>query len=469
MPVRRHHVGHWFIAVSLTTVAVIITAAMLGLLRFMSARSSAAHVLSADAVRQRATSLSATFWRENSAALRYFAAPSPAGLAAADALHRQFQRGASTLVPAAGDAEVLSQAARDEVAYYRMVAGSRGAGRPQFARMQAAAAAVVAPLDHLAHLAREQQQASQQAESAAAGQVMLLAGGAMCGGGVVGGALAVFAGRLLGQASRREHELTAALAQLRELDRMKDEFIALVSHELRTPLTGIVGFLELLEDPHTSRLDEQQQRFTAAMRRNADRLQRLAADVRVLAGLQVGGLTVPREDTNLADLASRAVSEAGPQAERRRISLTLALPDGPLPPVRGDDTGLIQLIGHLLSNAVKFTPEGGQVRVMVTAEPGWAVLTVADTGIGISAEDQERIFERFYRAPVAGERAIQGSGLGLTICRALVEAHGGTITVQSAAGQGATFRVSLPLGSGPPAALRPASTAARASQLGPIM
>jgi signal transduction histidine kinase len=171
--------------------------------------------------------------------------------------------------------------------------------------------------------------------------------------------------------------------------------------------------------------------------------------VRVLAGLQAGGLAVPRQDTNLAGLASRAVSGSRPQAERRRISLTLALPDSPLPPVRGDDDGLTQVLGHLLTNALKFTPEGGQVRVAVTAEPGWAVLTVADTGIGISAEDQERIFERFYRAPVAGHRAIQGSGLGLTICRALVGAHGGTITVQSEAGQGATFRVRLPLGPGP--------------------
>jgi signal transduction histidine kinase len=350
-------------------------------------------------------------------------------------------------------------------------AGTRlgqGAARPQLARTEAAAAAVVAPLTRLDRLARQQRQASQQAESAAAGQVVLLAGGAMCGGGVVGAALAVFAGRLLGQASKREHELKAALAQLRELDRMKDEFIALVSHELRTPLTAIVGFLELLEDPHASQLDERQQRFAAAIHRNADRLQRLAADVRVLAG-QAGGLVVPRQDTDLAGLASRAVSGAQSQAGRRRILLTLALPGIPLPPVRGDDAGLTQVLGHLLSNALKFTPEGGQVRVAVTAEPGWAVLTVADTGIGISAEDQGRIFERFYRAPVAGRRAIQGSGLGLTICRALVDAHGGTITVQSEAGHGTTFRVSLPLGSGQAGAPQPASPAvAIAGEPGPL-
>jgi hypothetical protein len=244
--------------------------------------------------------------------------------------------------------------------------------------------------------------------------------------------------------ARQAGELGAQNERLRELDRLKDEFVALVSHELRTPLTSIIGYIQLLRDERASGLDTDH--FAEVIERNAERLLRLVGDLLFLSQIQSGQLALELRDTDLGRLAVEAVEEARPEAERKHIGLVLSAPA--LPRLAVDPTRIAQLLGNLISNAVKFTPEGGKAEITLAAEGGEAVLSVADTGIGIAAADRERIFERFYRTEAATQRVIPGSGLGLTISRAIVDAHGGTIAVRSDGEHGSTFTVRLPLVSG---------------------
>jgi len=252
-------------------------------------------------------------------------------------------------------------------------------------------------------------------------------------------------------------ELGAQNEQLRELDRLKDEFVALVSHELRTPLTSIIGYIQLLRDERASVLDTDH--FAEVIERNAERLLRLVGDLLFLSRMQAGKLTLELHDTNLADLAVEAVEEARPEAERKHIDLILSAATGPCLDV--DPTRIAQLLGNLISNAVKFTPDGGRVEVTLAVEGDEAVLSVADTGIGVQAADRERIFERFYRTEAATQRVIPGSGLGLTISQAIVHAHQGTISVRSDGEHGSTFAVRLPLVPGLPALARQAAQTLR--------
>ncbi|MGD0923680.1 MAG: PAS domain-containing sensor histidine kinase [Streptosporangiaceae bacterium] len=245
--------------------------------------------------------------------------------------------------------------------------------------------------------------------------------------------------------ARQAGELGAQNERLRELDRLKDEFVALVSHELRTPLTSIIGYIQLLRDERASDLDTDH--FAEVIERNAERLLRLVGDLLFLSQMQSGQLALEVRDIDLASLAVEAVEEARPEAERKHIDLVLS--GGAVPRLAVDPTRIAQLFGNLISNALKFTPEGGKVEVTLAAEGDEAVLSVADTGIGIPAVDRERIFERFYRTEAATQRVIPGSGLGLTISRAIVDAHQGTITVRSDEEHGSTFTVRLPLASGP--------------------
>ncbi len=236
-------------------------------------------------------------------------------------------------------------------------------------------------------------------------------------------------------------DLGAQNERLRELDRLKDEFVALVSHELRTPLTSIIGYIQLLRDERARGLDTEH--FAEVIERNAERLLRLVGDLLFLSKLQSGQLALELRETDLARLAAQAVEDARPEAERKHVGLELSA--APVPHAAVDPIRIAQLLGNLIANAVKFTPEGGGVQVRLAAEDGEAVISVTDTGIGIPAADQERIFERFYRTEGATRRVIPGSGLGLTISRAIVDAHRGTITVRSDGKHGSTFTVRLPV------------------------
>jgi signal transduction histidine kinase len=241
--------------------------------------------------------------------------------------------------------------------------------------------------------------------------------------------------------TRQAQQLSVQNERLRELDEMKDEFIGLVSHELRTPLTSIIGYVKLLRDKRVSELHADH--YADVIQRNSQRLLRLVEDLLFLSQNHPGKMAVELRSADLGEIAASAVAEMRPEAERRNIDLALSA--GAAPHFAVDAARIAQLLGNLISNAVKFTPDGGTVRVEVGTEGDQAVLTVADTGVGIPAADRERIFDRFFRSAIATRQAIPGTGLGLTIARDIVAAHDGTITVESDEGRGSTFKVWLPL------------------------
>jgi signal transduction histidine kinase len=228
----------------------------------------------------------------------------------------------------------------------------------------------------------------------------------------------------------------------RRLVRAKDEFTALASHELRTPLTSIMGYLEVVLDGSAGELAPKQRRFLEVVERNASRLLRLVGDLLVVARADAGRLGLEMSALDLGELAAECAQSARPAAGEQGIALELDVEPAEL---SGDRSRLAEVIDNLVSNALKFTPPGGRVRVSAHVEDGRAVLEVADSGMGIAAADREHLFERFYRGEAALQAAIPGTGLGLAISKMIVEAHGGTIGVSSEEGPGATFRVELPL------------------------
>ena len=240
-------------------------------------------------------------------------------------------------------------------------------------------------------------------------------------------------------------QLMAQNESLLELDRLKDEFISMFSHELRTPLASILGYVEILREEGVTGPDAGH--CAEVIERNAQRLLRLVGDLQVLSQIESGKMPMEFRSADLADLAACAVEEMRPEAQRKHIELALSAAG--LPHVAADPARITQLLGNLLSNAVKFTPDGGRVEVRLRKDGDQLELAVADTRVGIPAADLERIFERFYRTAIARRQAIQGTGLGLTITKAIVEAHHGTIAVDSEEGRGSTFTVRLPLGLSP--------------------
>jgi len=234
------------------------------------------------------------------------------------------------------------------------------------------------------------------------------------------------------------------VTQERQLDRLKEEFVATVSHELRTPLTSMMGFLEMLREGEAGKLTSEQDRFLAIVYRSSERLQRLVGDLLFVARLDASGIQLQLTELRLDQLVRDAVEVASALARAGGIELSVesSPPEGIT--LRADHERLAQLVGNLISNALKFSPEGGRVRVRTFATPEHAVIEVEDTGIGIPLLEQGRVFERFFRSSSATEQAIPGTGLGLVISRAIAEAHGGRITVVSEPGQGTTFRVELP-------------------------
>jgi PAS domain S-box-containing protein len=229
----------------------------------------------------------------------------------------------------------------------------------------------------------------------------------------------------------------------RQAERLKDDFVATVSHELRTPLTSVRGYLELVLDGEAGELKEDQERFLGIAQRNADQLLRLVGDLLFVARVEVGQLSLEPGEVDLAAVAFEAVEAVRPLADARGAMLRLSVE--PMPRLWGDAARLAQLLDNLVSNAVKFSGQEGRVEVRTERVNGHAVISVSDNGIGIAPSDVERLFERFFRSSSATAQAIPGTGLGLTIAQAIVEGHGGRITVDSEEGVGTTFRVQLPI------------------------
>lgn len=249
------------------------------------------------------------------------------------------------------------------------------------------------------------------------------------------------------RAARAEAEsMQRLLAQqnerLLELDELKDEFISLVSHELRTPLTSIHGYLELLLDGN---LDDEQRNYLGIIDRNSNRLLGLVSDLLLLTQIEAGELVFDFGPVDLEEIVQECIESSSPAFESSDIQL--ALSTDRVAPVRGHRVRLVQVVDNLISNALKFTPSGGRVDVRLHAVDGSAVIEVQDTGLGISHNEQQRLFERFFRSSQATKNQIPGSGLGLTISKAIVERHGGRIEVESSEGVGTTVRVRLPISS----------------------
>ncbi|MEX2048173.1 MAG: PAS domain S-box protein [Gemmatimonadota bacterium] len=243
--------------------------------------------------------------------------------------------------------------------------------------------------------------------------------------------------------------------RLLELDRMKDEFVALVSHELRTPLTSILGYLELVLEGDAGEVTEEQRQFLSVVERNSQRLLRLVGDLLLIAQIEAGKLTLERGPVDLAMLARDCIEAARPRADEKGVALVLEA--GPVPALSGDCVRLAQVLDNLVSNAIKFTAGGGKVTVGLAQQNGHVLLAVSDTGIGIPAAEQGRLFERFFRTSGATQRAIQGTGLGLAITKAIAEAHGGEISVVSEENVGTTVRITLPPASSVGPAAKPAA------------
>jgi PAS domain S-box-containing protein len=227
----------------------------------------------------------------------------------------------------------------------------------------------------------------------------------------------------------------------RAADRLKDEFFGLVSHELRTPLTSIIGYAELLNELESENLSAQGRRFVEVIERNSRRELNLVGDLLMLTRISAGTFEIDIGTADLAEIAEAAVEAARPAAEKAELELVLERPEHAA--LAADRHRLGQVADNLVSNAIKFTPRGGRVTVRVAEEGDRVVLAVTDTGIGIAADEIEKLFERMYRSAEASRRHIQGTGLGLTIAKAIVEAHGGAIEVESELGAGTTFKVVL--------------------------
>jgi signal transduction histidine kinase len=230
--------------------------------------------------------------------------------------------------------------------------------------------------------------------------------------------------------------------QLVEADKLKDEFVALISHDLRTPLTSIIGYVELSLEDVEPPLDEERRGYLQIVSRSSERLLRLVDDLLFVARLQAGRLILERSQLDLSTIAAQAAQEARPRAETKELELEFI--GGSPVMIEGDKGRLFQLLDNLISNAIKFTPEGGRVEVRAVPANGVAVLEVSDTGIGLGPDESELVFDRFFRSSRVVAQQVPGTGLGLFIARAIVEAHAGTIAASTREGGGTTFHVELP-------------------------
>ena len=229
------------------------------------------------------------------------------------------------------------------------------------------------------------------------------------------------------------------ITETRALERVKDALLATVSHELRTPLTSVIGYLELLGTGDTP-LSEEDATFVEIASRGAARLERMVEDLLFLARVDAEGLVLKMTQVDLVEAAREAIASARPDAASRQIELHLE-ERAPLL-VDADAARVSQILDNLISNAIKFTPDGGPVRISFGDGGGAAFVSVTDTGRGIPEGEQDQVFNRFFRSSATTH--MPGTGLGLAIVQAIVEAHGGVITLHSVENEGTTFTVSVP-------------------------
>jgi signal transduction histidine kinase len=223
---------------------------------------------------------------------------------------------------------------------------------------------------------------------------------------------------------------------------LHEELFAMVSHELRTPLASIIGYIDLAREGAVGT----QRGYLDVVDRNARRLLRLVDDLLFSAQVEAGQIPLTAAEFDLVATLEEAVEAAVPRARARGIELELT-PERSAS-CRGDRDRVSQVIDNLIANALKFTPPGGRVSVRLGQADSDAIVEISDSGPGIPLEEQSQLFERFYRSADAVEQSVPGVGLGLSIVKAIVEAHGGRIGVRGNEAGGATFELALPLRSG---------------------
>jgi signal transduction histidine kinase len=242
-------------------------------------------------------------------------------------------------------------------------------------------------------------------------------------------------------ATARSQELAAANARLAELDRLKSDFVSMVSHELRTPLGLIKGYAGTLLRPDAQLDEETRKEFVQVIDEETDRLTELVTNLLDMSRIEAGTLRIERRPMQLTRLL-------GDCAERLRARepdrvLYVDVPSG-LPTVRADERRIAQVVDNLLTNAARYSPAAMPILLDARAVDGGVEVRVADQGIGIPADKQAQVFEKFFRVDASDTRRFAGTGLGLAICRGIVQAHGGEIWVQSEPGHGSTFAFRLP-------------------------
>jgi len=253
------------------------------------------------------------------------------------------------------------------------------------------------------------------------------------------GALTSSFNRMAGQLERSRDELQEQNVKLRESERLKSELVSIVSHELRTPLASVLGFTSLLLTRDVE--PEDQRRYLEIIDSQGRRLSSLLNDFLDVERLEEGQLELARELIDLRAVVGDQTRLFAGQSSKHELDVVM--PERPLN-VLGDPNRLAQVVANLLSNAIKYSPEGGTVEVVGEQLNGFARVSVRDQGLGIPDELQQRVFAKFFRGN-AGASGIQGSGLGLTIARSVVEAHGGRMSFESASGEGSVFWLELPI------------------------
>jgi len=245
--------------------------------------------------------------------------------------------------------------------------------------------------------------------------------------------------------ARFNRELARQSAALEIASRHKSEFLASMSHELRTPLNAIIGFSEVLLERMFGELNERQDDYLRDIWSSGKHLLELLNDILDLSKIEAGQMVLNRSEFVVSESLEYCLSMVRERALKQRILMSLEV-DSEVGLIDADRLRFRQVVLNLLSNAVKFTPEGGRVDVRAFIRDQDLVVTVTDTGVGVPAEDRERIFDSFQQG-TRSSGPVEGTGLGLTLSKRIVELHGGRIWVESEAGQGSTFGFALPAGS----------------------
>jgi signal transduction histidine kinase len=237
--------------------------------------------------------------------------------------------------------------------------------------------------------------------------------------------------------------------QARAANQAKTEFMSVASHELKIPMTSIKGYAKLLTLGAGGDLNPRQREFLEIISANVDRMDRLVADLLDVSRIEAGRLHLEMGRVSLTEVIETVIKSVKAQIDAKQLTLTVDVPTV-LPPIWGDHGRVVQILTNLISNAYKYTPEGGQIRIAANGQTDAGSseclsISVSDTGVGISPEDQQKLFTKFFRADDPRVRDVPGTGLGLSITRSLVEIHGGEIWFQSEPDQGTTFTFTLPI------------------------